>query len=580
MVVNSRAERRLAAILVADIVGFSRMMAADESGTLASIKVHRTEIFEPKTREYRGRVIKLMGDGTLMEFSSVVDAVAFAIDVQQTLASSNAGLPAEQTISYRIGVNLGDIIVDGEDVYGDGVNVAARLEPLAPAGGICISGGVFEQIKRKVEQEFMPQGSRLLKNLAEPVNIWTWSPTGESPPYVPVMPVPLPGKASIAVLPFASRAADSDDDYFADGISEDIITGLSRCGWLFVIARNSSFRYRGTATDIRQVGRELGVRYVLEGSVRRSGNHVRVNCQLVESENGVSLWAVRLDHSLTDIFELQDDITQGVIAALEPTLKKAEIDQTKRKRPEDLDAYDFYLRALQKMYDTKPGGHMTALEFVAKALELEPDYAEAHGVAAWCYFARSLWEGSLPDPHKVSMLGHARAVQALPTDDASSLAHAAIAIALGEREFETALAMIERAIASNPCSVHAYGHGCVINTWAGNYDRAIEMSERALRLSPFDPMSVMPLAGQAGAWLMKGEYVKAVDYAKRALQIYPSHTPSFLITIASMMRLGQQDNARHTAQRLLAASPGYHIVPKAPVLEHFVAELRAAGLPG
>lgn len=580
--VETRVQRRLTTIVAIDIVEYSRLMAADEVGTLAAVKRHRTKILEPKSGEYDGRVVKLMGDGTLMEFGSVVDAVAFAVDVQQTFASLNADISPESMLTYRIGVNIGDIIVDNDDIYGDGVNVAARVEPLAPPGGISITGGVHSQIRSKVHVHFDSLGPQFLKNMAEPVDVWIWSPSANpaKPAAVARHALALPSKPSIAVLPFASLRQDLDDDYFADGISEDITVGLSRCGWLFVIARNSAFRYRGAATDVRQVGRELGVRYVLEGSVRKSGNQIRVNCQLVESENGTSLWAERLDRSMTEIFALQDEITQGVIAALEPTLKRAEIERIRRKRPGDLGAYDFYLRALQKMYDTKPESHAAALDFVARALEIDPDYAEAHGVAAWCYFARSLWAGGLPDPHKALMLRHARAVQVSRTDDASTLAHAAIAIALGERDFETALAMIDRAIAANPCSVHAYGHGSVINTWAGNYDRSIELSERALRLSPFDPMSVMPLAGQAGAWLMKGEYQNALNQARKALQIYPSHTPSFLIAIASLMRLGRTDEARDFGRRLLSASPGYRVIANAPVLEHFVHELREAGLPG
>ncbi len=577
-----RTPRRLTTILAADIVEYSRLMAADEAGTLALLKRHRKEIFEPKSEEFNGRVVKLMGDGTLMEFGSVVDAVAFAVDVQQTLATLNADFLPQEKITYRIGVNIGDIIVDNEDLYGDGVNVAARIEPLAPPGGISITGGVHDQIKQKLRLDFNSIGPQVLKNLAEPIPVWTWSPS-TLPAATAIsanVELALPVRPSIAVLPFASLRTDVDDDYFADGISEDITTGLSRCGWLFVIARNSAFRYRGAATDVRKVGTELGVRYVLEGSVRKSDNQVRINCQLVESENGTNIWAERFDRSMTDIFTLQDEITQGVIAALEPTLKKAEIERVKRKRPGDLGAYDFYLRALQRMYDTKTESHAAALEFVAKALECDPDYVEAHGIAAWCYFARSLWAGGLPDPYKAIMLSHARAVQVSRTDDASTLAHAAIAISLGERDFDTALSMINRAIASNPCSVHAYGHGSVINTWAGNYDRSIELSDKALRLSPFDPMSVMPLAGQAGAWLMKGEYEKAVIHAKKALQIYPSHTPSFLIAIASMMRLGRTGQASEFAAKLLAVSPGYRVIASAPVLEHFVDELREAGLPG
>ncbi len=577
--ITGREERKLTTILAADIVGFSKLMAADEIGTLALVKKYRKEIFDPKTIAYSGRVVKLMGDGILMEFGSVVDAVAFAIDVQQTIALINENVPQEQMISYRIGVNIGDVIIDGEDLYGDGVNVAARLEPLASPGGVCISESVYQQVKFKIVCDFQSKGPQILKNMTEPVETWLWSPGELLVHPAASVALVIPKKPSIAVLPFANLHTDINQDYFADGISEDIITGLSRCGWLFVIARNSSFSYRGTDKDVRQIGKELGVRYILEGSVRRSGNRVRVNCQLVESDNGTSLWAERFDRDMTEIFDLQDEIAQRVVATLEPTLKKAEIELLNRNRQTNFGAYDYYLRSLQKMYDPKPESHSAALGYVAKALDIDPGYPEAHGVAAWCYFAKSLWEGSLPEPNRAAMLHHARAVQVSGSDDASTMAHAAIAIALGERDFETALSMIERAITSNPCSVHAYGHGSVINTWAGNYDRSIDFSEKALRLSPFDPMRVMPFAGQAGAWLMKGEYQQAVAYAKRALQIYPSHTPSFLILIASLMRLGEVDQARDMAQRLLAAFPSYHIVQKAPILEHFVEELQKAGLP-
>jgi tetratricopeptide (TPR) repeat protein len=322
------------------------------------------------------------------------------------------------------------------------------------------------------------------------------------------------------------------------------------------------------------------VRYVLEGSIRRAGAQVRITCQLIEAENGTNLWAKRRDRALTDIFELQDEITQGVIGVLEPTLKKAEIERVTRKRPDDLGAYDLYLRALRQMYEVRPEGRAAALDFVARALAIDPNYAEAHGVAAWCYFAKSLWEGSLPAPHRDAMLRHVRAVQELQTEDASTLAHAAIALALATHDHETAHAMIERAIASNPNSAHAHGHGSVVNTWAGNYDTSIALSDRALRLSPFDPLSVMPLAGQAGARMMKGDYEGAVAYAKRGLQVYPTHSPSFLIMIASLMRLGQTGQAREAAQRMMDVSPSYRIIPTAPVLEHFVPELREAGLPG
>ncbi|MBZ0215614.1 MAG: adenylate/guanylate cyclase domain-containing protein, partial [Fimbriimonadaceae bacterium] len=317
-------------------------MADDESSTLASIKVHRKEIFDPKTAEYHGRVVKLMGDGAIIEFSSIVDAVDFAVDVQQLLYQLNNNVDEAMLITYRIGVNIGDIIVDGDDIYGNGVNVATRIEPLAPPGGVSISGGTYDQIQRKIKLDFQAMGPQFLKNISVPVDVWTWSPGDGLGTRAFAGPMELPRKPSIAVLPFTTLHGDQDDEYFADGISEDIITGLSRCRWLFVIARNSTFRYRGAATDTRQIGQDLGVRYVLAGSVRKSGNKVRVTCQLIESKNATSLWAERFDRNVTDIFEMQDEITQGVIATLEPTLKRAEIELVKRKRPGDLGAYDLY----------------------------------------------------------------------------------------------------------------------------------------------------------------------------------------------------------------------------------------------
>jgi TolB-like protein len=390
----------------------------------------------------------------------------------------------------------------------------------------------------------------------------------------------IPDRPSIAVLPFSNKSGDPGQDYFSDGLTEDIVTNLARCRWLFVIGRSSSLRYRGGEADAHRAGQELGVRYVLDGSVRRSGDRMRVSCQLIEADSGAHLWAERYDCTLTDVFEMQDDITRKVVAVLEPTVKRAEIDRARRKRPEDLGTYELYLCALQHMYDVRAEERAVALEFAERALQADPDYAEAHGVAAWCYFARSLWEGSLPELHRERMLKHARAIQELPTDDASTLAHGAIALALATREFPVALGMIDRAIASNASSAHAYGHGSVINTWAGNYERSIALSEIALRLSPFDPLRVMSFAGQAGARLMLADYPGALSFGMQGLQVYPTHTPSFLISVAALVRMGDVARAREIAQRLIEVSPSYRILPKAPVLEHFVAELRTAGLPG
>jgi TolB-like protein len=525
-----------------------------------------------------------MGDGVLVEFASVVEAVNCGVAVQTVLAASGEA----SLIRLRIGITLGDVIADGEDIYGDGVNVAARLEAMAEPGGVLVSEDVQRQTVGRISAVFEAAGEKRLKNIPRPIRTWAWHPARSAMQDGRVGAgasagrgaFALPDRPSIVVLPFENMSADSDHAYFSEGLTEDIVTNLARCRWLFVIGRNSSLRYRGGAADAQRAGQELGVRYVLDGSVRRSGDRLRVSCQLIEADGGAHLWAERYDRTLIDLFEMQDDITLNVVAVLEPTVKRAEIERVRRKRPEDLGAYELYLRALQHMYDVRAEGRARALAFAERALAADPDYAEAHGVAAWCYFARSLWEGSLPDPYKEAMLRHARAVQELPTDDASTLAHGAIALSLATREFQMAVSMIERAISSNPSSAHAYGHGSVINTWSGNYDLSIAFSDTALRLSPFDPLRVMPLAGQAGARLMMGDHGGALSFATQALQVYPTHTPSFLISVAALMRQGEVERAQVVARRLLEVSPSYRIIPRAPVLEHFVGELRAAGLPG
>ncbi len=336
-------ERRLTTILAADVVGYSRLMAADEGGTFAQLKTHRKELIGPKIAEYSGRVVKLMGDGTLMEFGSVVDAVHFAVDVQRAMAERNAEVPEDQRITYRIGINIGDIIVEGDDIYGDGVNVAARLEALAEPGGICISRTVFNHVRNKVALAFEDLGELQVKNIPDPVRVYRvdlsrtdtdsvgWSPDTGS--------LPLPDKPSIAVLPFENMSGDPEQEFFADGMAEEIITALSRYRWFFVIARNSSFTYKGHAVDVKQVAKELGVRYVLEGSVRKAGDRVRVTAQLIDASTGNHIWAERYDRELDDIFALQDEITQTIVTAIEPELGAVEQERARRKPPDNLDAW-------------------------------------------------------------------------------------------------------------------------------------------------------------------------------------------------------------------------------------------------
>jgi TolB-like protein len=377
--------RRLAAILAADVAGYSRLMGADEERTLERLKALRRELIDPKIAEHHGRIVKTTGDGLLVEFASVVDALRCAVEVQREMAGRNVAVPVDNRIELRIGINVGDIVVEDGDIFGDGVNVAARLEGLAEAGGICVSARVQEDAAGKLALAFDDIGEQSLKNIARPVRVYR----------VPIAAdvaakarLPLPDKPSLAVLPFQNLSGDPDQEYFVDGVVEEIITAISRLPWLFVIARNSSFAYKGKSPDLRQVGRELGVRYVLEGSMRKAGSRVRITGQLIDTTNGAHIWADRFDGVLEDIFELQDEVASRVAGAMEPKLRQSEIERATRKPTERLDAYDLYLRALAQHHKFTEEGTREALALLKRALALDPTYAPAAAMIAYCKKSR------------------------------------------------------------------------------------------------------------------------------------------------------------------------------------------------
>ena len=393
---EERVERRLAAILAADIAGYSRLMGVDEEGTLRQLKVHRKELVDRKITEHRGRIVKTTGDGMLVEFVSVVDAVRCAVDVQRSMAERNSNEPAETRIEFRIGINVGDIIIDGDDIFGDGVNVAARMETLADPGGIMVSGIVHDQVRDKLSFSFEDLGEQTVKNIARPIGVHR---VQIAAPELPATRGAAPAaqavaaasdRPSIAVLPFQNMSGDPEQDYFIDGIVEDIITALSRNHALLVIARNSTFTYKGRAADVKKVGRELGVRYVLEGSVRKSADRVRVTGQLINVSTGAHLWADRFDGELKDIFDLQDDITLQVVGAIAPKLEHAEIVRAARKPTESLDAYDYYLRGVSSFHKGGREDISEALRLFLKAIELDDNFSSAYGMAAWCYVRRKV----------------------------------------------------------------------------------------------------------------------------------------------------------------------------------------------
>ena len=387
--------RRLTAILAADVAGYSRLMGVDEEGTHERLKEHLRELVDPKIKEHRGRTVKNTGDGLLAEFASVVDAVRCAVEIQRGMLDREPEVPDERRIRFRIGVNLGDVIVEEHDIFGDGVNVAARLEALAEAGGICISDDAFRQVRGKIEAEFADLGEQSLKNIARPLRVYRIGPSpATEQPTTPPTALPLPDKPSIAVLPFANMSGDPEQEYFADGMVEEIITALSRIRWLFVIARNSTFTYKGQAVDVKQVGRELGVRYVLEGSVRKAGTRVRITGQLIDALSGTHLWADRFDGSLEDVFELQDKIALSVAGIIEPALQAAEIRRSATRLTTDLSAYDLHLRALAVFFPMAKERVIQALGLLDQAIAIDPYYGPALSMAAICHSTSSLAAGS------------------------------------------------------------------------------------------------------------------------------------------------------------------------------------------
>jgi TolB-like protein/class 3 adenylate cyclase/Tfp pilus assembly protein PilF len=582
---QDRVERRLAAIFAGDVAGYSRLMGQAEAGTLARLNALRRELIDPEIAEHKGRIVKTTGDGILIEFPSVVEAVSCAVAVQHGMASRNAAIPQDQRIEFRIGINLGDVIVENGDIHGDGVNVAARLEALAEPGGICVSRVVRDQVRDKLDIAFEDLGEQALKNIARPMRVFRVRPDAAVSAVSPAPALALPDKPSIAVLPFENMSGDPEQEYFADGMVEDIITGLSRIKWLFVIARNSTFVYKGRAVDVKQVGRELGVRYVLEGSVRKLGNRVRITGQLIDTANAAHVWAERYDRALDDIFALQDELTMSVVGAIEPTLRRAEIERARRKRPDSLDAYDLYLRALPFAFSAMPETADKAVPALEQAIAIEPDYAAAHALIAWCYEVRYLRAG-LHDEAKRTALRHARIAIAAGGDDATALGVAAFVVGILERDYDTAFSAFGRALALSPSSALALSFSSLIRAYAGDDAIAVEQAEQALRLSPFDSLIFLPYVGLAYAHLFAGRFEEAVIAAGRAAQANPRFIIPLVLRTAALVGLGRDDEAELSARHLLELQPEFTIgsytgsnFTSVERLEMFADALQRAGLP-
>jgi TolB-like protein len=555
---SSKVSRRLTAILVADIAGYSALMGADEARTVRDLKGHQTVVL-PMIGEFGGRIIDTAGDGILAEFASVVNAVECAIAVQKAMAERNATVEADRQMLFRVGINIGDVIHDDARVYGDGVNIAARLEAIAQPGGICISAKAHEEIRGKIQVAYEDIGEQQLKNISQPVRAYRVRLAAGPAGAASERRHSHPDKPSIAVLPFTNIGADPDQDYLADGIVEDLITALSRFRWLLVIARNSSFTYKGRAVDVRQVARELGVRYVLEGSVRKGASRLRITGQLIDTSSGAHIWAERYDRDISDVFAIQDEITDKIVAALAPELTAAEIIRAQQKQPRDLDAWDAYLRALPLMRQHTQASNAAAATLLKKAIELSPDFSAAHARLSACLTQAAYygWQGRA-DECVAEALALARQSQALDSEEPLAFdALASVHQFLGDNEKAEAAA--RRALDLSPTCTAAYGTLVSALAMLGRSAAALEVFARSERTSPRDPDRSSRLMGLASAYFIAERYDDAIAAAAEYNAVRPNWYGAYVVQAASYALTGRTKEAHVAAQRLLQLVPQFTI---------------------
>ncbi len=581
-------ERRLAAIMATDVVGYSRLIRADEEGTIAALKALRADLIDPKLTEHNGRIVKLMGDGMLAEFASVVDAVRTAVETQAAVAEHNAGLPEDKRIEFRVGVNLGDVVIDGDDIYGDGVNLAARLEGLAEPGGICVSDKVYEEVRDRTEFAFEDLGEKKVKNIDRPVQVWRWAgdPNAATGGNTSAgQGLSLPDKPSIAVLPFTNMSGDPEQEFLADGLAEDIITALSKISEMFVIARNSTFAYKGKSPDIRQVAEELGVRSVLEGSIRRAGNRVRITAQLIDAESGSHLWAERYDRQVVDIFDLQDEITQEIVTALEVKMTKGEQIRVRRRQTNNLDAWDAYVRALSHLIRFTREDNAMAQELGTRAANLDPDFAAAHTLLAFTHQAdaRLGWAQSSAEALE---LGVNAALRALAIDENDADAHAMLGtLRAMQHRYDEGLEAGRRAIKLAPSAADHYVWSAVTLNLVGRAEEAVNLIEKAMRLSPFYPDYYLGIIAQS--YRLLGRFDDAIAADKERLARNPGNAFSDFRLAAVYSELGREEDAKFHVQEALRKNPHFSLElvrqtdPYADEgeMEHYLELLRKAGVP-
>ena len=580
-----RENRRLAAIVATDIAGYSRLIGQDEEGTLRALRAHRKEFIDPLIAEHAGRIANTAGDSLLLEFRSAVDAVRFAIAFQEGMVERNADIDDDRRIVFRVGINVGDVVAEGNDLLGDGVNIAARLQEIGEAGTITLSDDAYRQIRTRLDAKFEGRGAQKLKNISESIEVWTWRTARQSAP-TPTAddPLPLPDKPSIAVLPFVNMSGDPEQEYLCDGITEDIITALSKLRWFLVIARNSTFVYKGRSVDVTQVGRELGVRYVLEGSIRKSGDRVRIAAQLVDTNSGTHHWAQNFDRELADIFELQDDIAQSVAAAIEPKLVAAEGARSQSRSAQDLSAWDMVTRAMTHYGRMTTSETETAIKLLRSTVEKFPNYGPAHSLLAFAILV-SGHVGWTPESDEYSYAADL-ARRAVQLDNEDPWAHLALGyVAFTRRLTDEAILEYTRALELNPNFATAYGYMGWTFAFDGQSDEAIRNFALALRISPHDPLKAFFCSGTGVAHYFAHRYEEAVEWGRKAIRERPEFSAARRILCASLAQAGLTGEANEELAALRKFQPNLsiawmekHVPYTARAMPHFIEGMRKAGI--
>lgn len=583
--------RKLAAILAADVVGFSRLASVDEDRTLARLRTLRSDLIDPTISVHSGRMVKRTGDGALVEFRSVVDAVRCAIEIQSSMQERNAGVPEDRRIEFRIGVHLGDVVEEGDgDLMGEGVNIASRLEGIAAPGSICLSEDAYRQVRSRLDLTVDSLGQVQLKNISDAISVYALNVSKAGPADLTQLPEGAPDQvSSIAVLPFSNMTGDPQEDHFIDGMVEDIITALAQYPDVAVIARNSSFTYKGKSVDVRKAANELGARYVLEGSARKAGNRIRITGQLIDATTGTHLWADRFDGSLDDVFELQDQLVAKIVGAVEPTLRAAETARAARKPDAMLTAHDLYLRALPHAIVLRPDDNLLAIGYLDRCLALQPDHAPALAYAAWCKVQRvrrPTWSPAGPDDFG-DAVALARRALAVGSGDAVSMVVAGFSLVTLNTDLVAGQDAVRHAVSLNPGSSFVSAMAGAAMVWCRDYDAALSHLNRCVAYGARDPSYYLALNMIAAAELLRGQPELALEAGQRAATLNPGSESAYWVLTAALAQLGRIDEARDNLQKFLERAPGSTIsglraslpINDPDTLETVLESLSKAGLP-